>query len=79
VFGEPQARHLGLELRLQHPSEGEVVTVAPPARFSATPWAGLQAPPVLGEDTDAVLAELGLPGAPRRPGGPSTATASDHG
>jgi formyl-CoA transferase len=60
VFAEPQARHLGLELRLQHPSEGEVVTVAPPARFSATPWAGLHAPPVLGEDTDAVLAELGL-------------------
>jgi crotonobetainyl-CoA:carnitine CoA-transferase CaiB-like acyl-CoA transferase len=79
VFGEPQARHLGLELRLQHPSEGEVVTVAPPARFSATPWAGLHAPPVLGEDTDAVLAELGLLGTPRRPGGPSTATASGHG
>jgi crotonobetainyl-CoA:carnitine CoA-transferase CaiB-like acyl-CoA transferase len=60
VFAEPQARHLGLQLRLQHPSEGEVVTVAPPVRFSATPWAGLHAPPVLGEDTAEVLAELGL-------------------
>jgi crotonobetainyl-CoA:carnitine CoA-transferase CaiB-like acyl-CoA transferase len=58
VFDEPQARHLGLALRLQHPSEGDVTTVAPPVRFSATPWRGLQAPPVLGEDTTDVLAEL---------------------
>jgi crotonobetainyl-CoA:carnitine CoA-transferase CaiB-like acyl-CoA transferase len=61
VFEEPQARHLGLELRLRHPSQGEVVTVAPPARFSATPCVGLLAPPELGQDTDDVLAELGMP------------------
>jgi len=60
VFQEPQARHLGLELSLAHPSEGDVVTVAPPVRFSGTPWAGLAAPPLLGQDTDDVLAELGL-------------------
>ncbi len=60
VFEERQARHLGLALRLPHASEGEVVTVAPPVRYSETPWDGLQAPPLLGEDTDAVLAELGL-------------------
>lgn len=62
VFAEPQARHLGLELRLRHPTQGEVVTVAPPARFSETPWAGLQAPPVLGEHTESVLSEVGLSG-----------------
>jgi crotonobetainyl-CoA:carnitine CoA-transferase CaiB-like acyl-CoA transferase len=62
VFAEPQARHLGLELRLRHPTQGEVVTVAPPARFSETPWSGLQAPPVLGEHTESVLSEVGLAG-----------------
>ena len=61
VFDEPQARHLGLALRLQHPTEGEVTTVAPPVRFSGTPWQGLSAPPALGEDTADVLAELDLP------------------
>lgn len=60
VFTEPQAQHLGLALHLQHPTEGEVITVAPPVRFSATPWRDLAAPPTLGEDTEAVLAELGL-------------------
>ena len=59
VFAEPQARHLGLEFALDHPVEGRVVTVAPPARFSATPWSGLKAPPVLGEQTDEVQPELG--------------------
>lgn len=60
VFNEPQAQHLGLELRLQHPTEGEVVTVAPPVRFSGTPLEGLNAPPSLGEHTQAVLGELEL-------------------
>ncbi len=60
VFDEPQARHLGLALRLRHPTEGEVTTVAPPVRFSDTPWQGLSAPPALGEDTADVLAELDL-------------------
>lgn len=67
VFAEPQARHLGLELHLRHPTEGEVVTVAPPVRFSATPWGDLSSPPTLGEDTEAVLAELGLAGEPDEP------------
>ena len=59
IFDEPQARHLGLALELQHPSEGAVTTVAPPVRFSETPWRGLNAPPTLGEDTADVLAEIG--------------------
>lgn len=60
VFMEPQAEHLGLELRLQHPVEGEVATVAPPVRFSGTPLEGLAPPPLLGEHTNTVLGELGL-------------------
>ncbi len=60
VFLEPQALHLGLELHLEHPSEGEVVTVAPPARFSKTPWGNLAAPPTLGQHSKSILEELGL-------------------
>lgn len=58
VFHEPQAEHLGLALRLHHEREGDVVTVAPPVRFSATPWSDLRPPPTLGENTDDVLAKL---------------------
>lgn len=45
--------------RIDHP-KGEVVTLANPVKLSATPAAARRRPPLLGEHTAEVLAELGL-------------------
>ncbi len=64
VFADPQVRHRGLELELEHPSAGSVASVACPIRLSQTPVEYERAPPLLGAHTDEVLAELlGLDGA----------------
>jgi crotonobetainyl-CoA:carnitine CoA-transferase CaiB-like acyl-CoA transferase len=58
VFDDPQVRHRGLQLELEHPLAGKVASVANPIRLSRTPIEYRQAPPMLGEHTDAVLAEV---------------------
>jgi crotonobetainyl-CoA:carnitine CoA-transferase CaiB-like acyl-CoA transferase len=57
VFADPQARARGLAMKLPHPVAGEVPTIASPMRLSATPVEHRR-PPLLGEHTDQVLAEL---------------------
>jgi len=59
VFADPQVRHRGLRLDLPHAAGGTAPQVANPIHFSATPIAYRLAPPLLGQDTDAVLRELG--------------------
>ena len=49
----------GFFKEIDHPSEGRLVTTAIPVGFSATPGDIRLPPPRLGEDTAAVLAELG--------------------
>ena len=62
VFDDPQVRHLKSFMDLEHPSEGTVRAVRNPVWIDGTREALPQvAPPVLGEHTDEVLAELGLP------------------
>ena len=61
VFDDPQVRHRGLRLELDHALAGKVASVANPIRLSRTPIEYDRAPPMLGEHTDRVLEEvLGL-------------------
>jgi crotonobetainyl-CoA:carnitine CoA-transferase CaiB-like acyl-CoA transferase len=56
VFADPQVRHRRLRLDLPHPLAGTVPSVAGPVRYSRTPVEYTLAPPLLGADSDAVLA-----------------------
>jgi crotonobetainyl-CoA:carnitine CoA-transferase CaiB-like acyl-CoA transferase len=61
VFADPQVRSRGLRMEMAHAGGGAAPGVASPLRMSGTPVEYRHAPPTLGQDTDAVLAEtLGL-------------------
>ena len=61
VFADPQVRARRIRVDLPHPLSGTVPQVANPLRFSKSPVAYTQAPPLLGEHTAAELsARLGL-------------------
>lgn len=58
VFEEPQVKARGVRIELQHAAGGKLPMVASPMRFSHTPLDYRQAPPLLGEHTEAVLGGL---------------------
>lgn len=58
VFQDPQVLARGMRLDLPHPLAGQVPQVANPVKFSRTPVEYQGAPPLLGADTEAVLAWL---------------------
>ncbi len=59
VFADPQVKARGMRLDLPHPQAGVVPQVANPLKLSVTPVEYRNAPPPLGADSDAILAELG--------------------
>jgi crotonobetainyl-CoA:carnitine CoA-transferase CaiB-like acyl-CoA transferase len=60
AFADPQTEARRLVVDLEHSRIGHARSIANPARLAATPPAYRLAPPVLGEHTRQVLAEIGL-------------------
>jgi formyl-CoA transferase len=56
---DPQVRHLRTFYRQRHPSEGEITAIHCPVLIDGGRNERALPAPVLGEHTDAVLAELG--------------------
>jgi crotonobetainyl-CoA:carnitine CoA-transferase CaiB-like acyl-CoA transferase len=65
VFADPQVQAREMTVPVPHPLSDSLRLVASPMKLSATPVQLRHAPPLLGEHTDEVLAELGLDGAER--------------
>ena len=65
AFADPQAKHRGMVREIGHPlTEKPLSMTANPIRMSQTPVESRRAPPTLGQNTEAVLAELlGMDGA----------------
>ena len=63
VFADPQVKARGMQIAMTHGAGAEIPLVANPVRLSASPTSYRHAPPLLGADTRAVLAErLGMSG-----------------
>lgn len=58
VFEDPQIRHRQMVQKLHHPLSGEVSQVVSPMRFKDAPLRFDRPPPLLGQHTDEILAEV---------------------
>ena len=59
TFADPQAQHLHLTRKVEHPEAGELELLRHPVTLAETPTGIRTAPPVTGADTRAILAEHG--------------------
>ena len=59
VFEDPQTRHQQMRITIEHPTHGPLDVLGFPIKFTDDPCRVHRPPPVLGADTDALLAELG--------------------
>ncbi len=60
MFEDPQAKHRGILVDIEHPLSGSVRQVANPMRFRESKIVHDRHPPLLGEHTDALLRDLGF-------------------
>jgi crotonobetainyl-CoA:carnitine CoA-transferase CaiB-like acyl-CoA transferase len=58
---DPQVQARGMTTPVPHPHNDGLRLVASPMKLSRTPTQLRRAPPLLGQHTDEVLAELGIP------------------
>lgn len=63
AFGSEHAQVRGMRMEIDHPVEGKVPNIGFAVKLSGTPQQVRRHPPLLGEHTEEVLAEAGLPGA----------------
>jgi len=63
LLEDTHLKAVGFFQRLEHPTEGTLVTLRPPSRWSRTPSEVRRAPPRLGEHSSELLAEAGYSGA----------------
>jgi crotonobetainyl-CoA:carnitine CoA-transferase CaiB-like acyl-CoA transferase len=59
VFDNPQIKHLGIPKQIEHPKMGTSNLVGSPINLSGTPTKFFRPAPLLGENTEEVLAKLG--------------------
>ena len=59
VFGDPQVQARQMAVAVPHPLSDSLRLVASPMKLSATPVQTRRSPPLLGQHTDEVLAEIG--------------------
>ncbi|MCK5552137.1 MAG: CoA transferase, partial [Deltaproteobacteria bacterium] len=59
TFSDPQVRHRGMVLEVDHPTEGRIKQVGFPIKFSETPSRIRLPSPGYGEHTTEVIRELG--------------------
>lgn len=62
ALGSPEAAARQMVTSVAHPTAGRLELVSSPIRMSGTPIREPSAPPLLGQHTDEVLAELGIHG-----------------
>ncbi|MEO8526177.1 MAG: CaiB/BaiF CoA-transferase family protein [Caldimonas sp.] len=60
VFADPQVRSRDMTVEMAHPLAGSIRVVASPLKLSRTPVRYRLAPPLLGADTEQILAEFGF-------------------
>ncbi len=60
VFADPQVLHRGQLVEMDHPTAGRIRQTGLPFKLSENPGTLRLPPPVLGQHTDRVLAELGI-------------------
>ena len=59
VVESPQVQARGMIVELEHKKAGRIKMAGPPIKASLTPLVAQCAPPLLGQDTDSILAQLG--------------------